>query len=352
MGIIIYWFLSPMEQQASDAQGSSMYKNTINRYLTNVSLSLYAGGAFDSLAGGQQPTEAWLFRDDIGAPNGIKGYEEQVNSVGMHHGHNHWACDHTWDTWNSATLRRGFKVFSRACSGCHGAMHQKYDLLVDKGFKQMELKKKMVYLPKVHPGHQKHRGDYFQEWDYRQRVIHDRIWPPYMTVHQAKGANMGVWPPELSKAGTMQPGLTNYPYNLLTGYHYQAPFGLDVPEGRYFNPYYDHMIIAMPPQLHDGMIEYEDGTPASAPQMAHDVAEYIAFLGKNKVPDTMVMISMCLAICATFLPVSYMFTKQHYVNTYSHRFEMYAVKNGGYKKFREKMFKTAKQQGNWIGAFS
>jgi hypothetical protein len=25
------------------------------------------------------------------------------------------------------------------------------------------------------------------------------------------------------------------------------------------------MIIAMPPQLHDGMIEYDDGTPSSAP---------------------------------------------------------------------------------------
>ena len=46
-------------------------------------------------------------------------------------------------------------------------MHQKYDLIVDKGFTQMELKKKMVYLPKIHPAHQKHRGDYFQEWDYR-----------------------------------------------------------------------------------------------------------------------------------------------------------------------------------------
>ena len=33
-------------------------------------------------------------------------------------------------------------------------MHQKYDLLVDKGFSQMELKRKMIYLPKVHPAHQ------------------------------------------------------------------------------------------------------------------------------------------------------------------------------------------------------
>jgi hypothetical protein len=40
-------------------------------------------------------------------------------------------------------------------------MHQKYDLLVDKGFSQNELMKKMVYLPKLHPAHQKYRGDFF-----------------------------------------------------------------------------------------------------------------------------------------------------------------------------------------------
>ena len=47
--------------------------------------------------------EAWLFRDDIGAPHGIKGYEEQVNSVGMHHGHNHFPSEITWNTFNSVT---------------------------------------------------------------------------------------------------------------------------------------------------------------------------------------------------------------------------------------------------------
>lgn len=231
-------------------------------------------------------------------------------------------------------------------------MHEKYDLLVDKGFSQSELKKKMVYLPKVHPAHQKYRGDFFQEWDFRQRQIHDRIWPPYMTVHQAKNANLGVWPPELSKAATHQPGGVNYPYNLLTGYHYNSPFGLDVPEGRYFNPYYDHMIIAMPPQLHDGMIEYDDGTPSSAPQMAHDVAEYISYLGKNKSCDQKVVVAMMLGVVATFYPISYLFTKYHYVNTYSYRLELYAVKSGGYKKFREKMFKTHKVNGNWLGLYS
>jgi len=34
----------------------------------------------------------------------------------------------------------------------------------------------------------------------------------------------------------------------------------------------------MPRQLHDGLIEYEDGTPASAPQMAFDVANFISYM--------------------------------------------------------------------------
>lgn len=55
------------------------------------------------MVAGKQASEAWLFRDDIGAPHGIKGYEEQVNSVGMHHGHSHWPSEITWNTYNSAT---------------------------------------------------------------------------------------------------------------------------------------------------------------------------------------------------------------------------------------------------------
>lgn len=86
--------------------------------------------------------------------------------------------------------------------------------------------------------------------------------------------------------------------------------------------------------------------------MAHDVSEFLKYVGSSKVPDTKVVISMVCFLIATFYPVSYLFTKYHYVNTYSHRFEVYAVKNGGYKKFREKMFKTHKIPGNWLGNFS
>ena len=78
-------------------------KNPINRYLSTIGSSMLAGGAVYGMFTGKPASEAWLFRDDIGAPHGIKGYEEQVNSVGMHHGHSHWPSEITWNTYNSQT---------------------------------------------------------------------------------------------------------------------------------------------------------------------------------------------------------------------------------------------------------
>lgn len=92
-----------MEHQTDDYSQSIIQKNTINRYLTVISSSLLAGGAIYQLAGINKDTEAWLYRDDIGAPHGIKGYEEQVNSVGMLHGHTNFPADNLFQTYNSAT---------------------------------------------------------------------------------------------------------------------------------------------------------------------------------------------------------------------------------------------------------
>jgi ubiquinol-cytochrome c reductase cytochrome c1 subunit len=50
----------------------------------------------------------------------------------------------------------------------------------------------------------------------------------------------------------MRPGGVNYIYNILTGYSFKPPYGMDVPKGKAFNPYFDHMIIGMTKQLNDG----------------------------------------------------------------------------------------------------
>ena len=103
----------------------------------------------------------------------------------------------------------------------------------------------IVSLFSINPAHHHFKQYYYQEWDDRDRLIHDRIYPPYYSQEEAKNANGGVWPTDFSKI-KLRPGGLNYIYNILTGYHYNPPKGLDVPKGKHFNPYFDHMIIGMP----------------------------------------------------------------------------------------------------------
>lgn len=142
-------------------------------------------------------------------------------------------------------------------------IYKKYDVILDKAYSQLELAS-IVSLFSINPAHHHFKQYYYQEWEDRDRLIHDRIYPPYYSQEEAKNANGGVWPTDFSKI-RYRPGGLNYIYNILTGYHYNPPKGLDIPKGKHFNPYFDHMIIGMPRQLHDGMIDYDDGTPASAP---------------------------------------------------------------------------------------
>jgi ubiquinol-cytochrome c reductase cytochrome c1 subunit len=260
-------------------------------YLEYLLLSGMLAGGFYYLKKDKK-MHSWIYRDDIGAPDGIHGYEEQVNSVGQHHGHFHWTQEGFFQTFDSASVRRGFKVWLKSCQSCHGAYKQKFDIMVDKVFSQNELIDKMKDTPPIHPGHQMRRAYYFNEWDYRQRVIQDRIWSTYMTRDHAKSANHGLWPFDLSRTAEHNPAHAGFIYNVLTGYHYTPPFGLEVPEGKYFNPYHHSMIIGMPRQLHDGMMKFDDGTPASSPQMAHDVSTFLDYLENHQWPDIRVTIYM------------------------------------------------------------
>ena len=75
------------------------------------------------------------------------------------------------------------------------------------------------------------------------------------------------------------------------------------------------MIIGMPRQLRDGMLEYEDGTPASTPQMANDVANFIFYMQRRlgwrrndkNVRQTMVLLGLLLLI-----PIKYLKTQGYY----------------------------------------
>ena len=110
---------------------------------------------------------------------------------------------------------------------------------------------------------------------------------------------------------------------------------MDVPKGKHFNPYFDHMIMGMARQLHDGMIDYDDATPASTPQMAFDVSNFITYMqrrsgGKN--PDRLARYWTIGYTACLFAPLMVLKSRALFRNYASYRLEAYAVRDGVYYK--------------------
>ena len=285
--------------------------------------------------------KCWLYRDDIGQPHGIKGYEEQamINKF-------HWPFERFFSSYNALTLRRGFKVFTRSCNTCHSMVMCKYDFLIKKAFRQKELGELVEMTAPVQPGHWMCKGYFRQEWEERDKRISDFIFSPYLSQDHARTANGGVVPTDLSRLAISKPGGPAYIYNILNGYWYDPPFGIDVPEGKYFNPYFRHMIIGMPRPLYDGLVEYEDGTPASTPQMAYDVAEYLHFMAAKDSLEYRVAWLKFLLMLTTVMPFMYWRVKMARTSIWHMRVEMYNVSDG-YRKYKyfNRFFKMKRHLG-------
>jgi ubiquinol-cytochrome c reductase cytochrome c1 subunit len=109
----------------------------------------------------------------------------------------------------------------------------------------------------------------------RPGQLSDYLPSPYKNDEAARAANNGALPPDLSLIVKARHGGTNYIFNLLTGYPEEPPPGVKLAEGLNFNPYFPGTGIAMARVLYNDLVEYEDGTPASASQMAKDVVEFL-----------------------------------------------------------------------------
>ena len=66
----------------------------------------------------------------------------------------------------------------------------------------------------------------------------------------------------------------DYVFSLLTGYT-DPPAGITIGEGQYFNPYMPGGAISMAQALYNDTIQYDDGTPPSATQLAKDVCTFL-----------------------------------------------------------------------------
>ena len=168
------------------------------------------------------------------------------------------------------SIRRGHQVYAQVCASCHGLSRIAYRNLVGVCYSEAEAKA-MAEDTDVMDG-PNDEGEMFE----RPGKLSDYLPSPYPNEEAARYANNGAYPPDLSLIVKARHGGADYIFALLTGYK-DVPAGVAERETQYYNPYFSGGWIGMPPPLADGGVDYDDGTPATATQMAKDVSVFLAW---------------------------------------------------------------------------
>jgi ubiquinol-cytochrome c reductase cytochrome c1 subunit len=195
--------------------------------------------------------------------------------------------------WDVAQLQRGYQVYKEVCSACHGLDHLAFRNLSELGYTEAEVKAEAASW--TVPGIDPNTG----EANTRPGTPVDGFPSPYANRTAAAAANNNAVPPDLSLITKARHHGSAYVYSLLTGYRDPATYTNEEGEtlaqafpdnmpgtGLHFNPWFANLNLAMAPPLHTaGQVTYADGTEASVPQMAADVAAFLTWAAEPSLVD-------------------------------------------------------------------
>ena len=246
-----------------------------------------------------------------------------------------WSFGGVRGHFDRAQLQRGFQVYKEVCSTCHSLKRLSFRNLHEKGVKGLAETYKIADGPND-------QGKMFK----RPGRLSDRIPSPFSNDQEARSANNGALPPDLSLIAlarkvevehpfymvpfhmvkdivtNYQEGGADYVYALLTSYkdeppaykndhgHMVAMADADakanpsmprcasitsepgspdvcnkMAEGMNYNQAFAGHQIAMPAPLRDGAVKYADGTPATLDNHARDVTAFLAWAADPKLEE-------------------------------------------------------------------
>jgi len=184
--------------------------------------------------------------------------------------HQQWSFNGVFGTYDRAALQRGFQVYKEVCAACHAVKHLAFRDLAEIGYSEDQVKGIAAQV-QVTDG-PNDSGEMFQ----RPGRPSDPIPGPFPNDQAARAANNGALPPDLSLITKAREGGADYVDAILTGFK-DAPAGMKMNPNMNYNEYFAGHQIAMPPPLNADQVKYADGTPASVPQMAHDVVAFLSW---------------------------------------------------------------------------
>ena len=182
-----------------------------------------------------------------------------------------WSFKGLFGKFDRAALQRGYQVYTEVCASCHSMKYLSYRNLAEKGGPEFsEAQAKAIAASFEVKDGPNADGDMFT----RPGKLSDKFVMPYENVKAAQAANGGAYPPDMSVLVKARGGGVDYIYSLLQGYE-DPPIGVTLDDGVYYNKYMYGNKIKMPAPLSDDLIEYTDGTKATAKQMSKDVTNFL-----------------------------------------------------------------------------
>ncbi|KAL2037058.1 hypothetical protein N7G274_010185 [Stereocaulon virgatum] len=225
-------------------------------------------------------------------------YAMTPQEEGLHATKYPWEHEKFTKTFDHQALRRGFQVYREVCASCHSLNRVPWRTLV--GTMHTVDEAKAMAEENEYDTEPNDEG----EIEKRPGKLSDYIPAPYKNDEAAKAANNGALPPDLSLMVKARHGGCNYIFSLITGYPEEPPPGAEVAPGLNFNPYFPGTGIAMARVLYDGLVEYEDKTPATTSQMAKDVVEFLNWAAEPEMDQRKKMGVATIVITSALLALS------------------------------------------------
>ena len=84
----------------------------------------------------------------------------------------------------------------------------------------------------------------------------------------------------------------------------EPPAGVSIREGLHYNPYFPGGAISMARAIYDEVVEYEDGTPNNASQLAKDVSQFLTWASYPEFDERKKMGIKTIAVSTILLGLS------------------------------------------------
>jgi ubiquinol-cytochrome c reductase cytochrome c1 subunit len=235
----------------------------------------------------------------------IYALESSISASGteVHAPKNPWSHSGWFQSLDHASVRRGYEVYKQVCAACHSMKYIAYRNLVGVTHTEAEAKAEAEEA-QIKDGPNE-VGEYYM----RPGKLSDYFPSPYPNEEAARAANNGAYPPDLSYIVSARKGGEDYIFALLTGY-YDPPAGIVLREGQYYNPYFPGGAIGMAQALYNEAMEYSDGTPPTASQLAKDVSTFLKWASEPEHDDRKRMLIKVCGMFTMLLVFSY-YIKRH-----------------------------------------